>query len=1742
MAPKVNLSAHMFERKVQLAVTAFNKLAALIATVDGGSGAAVAVLTSYQNKADTTYKGIETFIDQYLEAEILPEGLTVEAVMETATNMSDHYDRCTYAIAPSLLSKPDSITPIASSTGISRHSTSFTLPANLSLPQLGIPTFHGEFHKWNDFIGQFRSIIHDCAYLTDIQRLQRLKEALKFPADKLISHLELTEANYQVAMDILHERFNQPNRLQLYHCDGILKLTPLSDRSTDLRSFIDTYNQHANALKSVVKGNISDSLHSMILLSKLNQKIKHRFQSTRTGNTDFPKPDEIIKFLTTYAQNEEAANCLNEPSANFTPRSKPKSDKRPVSLVTDVSDWTCSFCKAKGHALFKCSKFISKSPQERLKIVQNLTLCINCFGKHPKSLCKNPHRCHHCGQSHHTLLHLQRPKSPQQTGTTRSTNTPIDSTPVTKTHSVNTLTTNNGTVSVLPTAFVKISTSKDNFIIVRAILDSASTTSIATSRCCQALKAKRVHNAVNLMGIGSTQTKSLGSTYLTIATTDGEHLITKHPFVVLSQITINTPSMSLDPKIKTRIGRFQLADPSFDVRAPVDLLLGADVTASVILGSAISLGPTLPFLVPTRFGHVVMGQAPVPSTGKTTTYGDSQLPHPADLVSNHVIHQVYSIDVSANTGSTEQSCSNDDLHRLLTQFWEVESVPDTKQSSPDDVACEKIFQNTTERTTSGRYMVSLPFKQEPSALGDSYQIALKRFLLLERKFVRDPNFKSLYTDFMSDYLAHNHMTLASSPAVARYFIPHHGIFKSHGDSKKIRVVFDASAKTTSGLSLNDVLHSGPKLQTLLSDVLSLFRQYRYVFTCDIQQMFRQILVCPQHQVYQAILWRDSPDKPIQVYMLTTVTYGVTTSPYLALRTLAQLVQDEGRNHPKAAQILRHNIFVDDIVAGASAFDETIDLLRDVIALLKRGGFTLKKWSSNNPKILSTINDCDKEPLVTTPFGNMIGLLGMKWSPEKDVFIYNISLKPHVRHAVLTKRIVLSELAQLYDPCGWLAPVLFVAKSFLQRLWLHPFDWDTPLPPEHSNMWAMFRESLADLQSVTVPRLIARDSDNIILHGFCDASTKGYGAVLYVTDPTGSTLLTSKTRVASIKFMSIPRMELCGALLLAQLASHFVNLLSNYLHPSRTHLWCDSKVVLDWIKIPPYQLKLFVANRVTQILEITDPLMWKYVPSQDNPADLASRGATPSTLIHSTLWWSGPPWLRKPPDEWPQLPPDPVSPDVTRELKPPELTLAVTAAPKPLFDHISSWSRLIRVVSLIIKWKYHKQSLTVTQLYSKARIAICYYVQHTALNSLVTRIHSNLPLTREFSRLNPFIDTDNLVKLNGRLAKLDSYTRPIILPKNHPIVDLLIDHFHVCFAHAGVSFILFELSKQYWIISARQRIRSRVHKCTRCFRARPIDKPPFMADLPLSRISPSLPFTCTGMDYAGPFNVRLHHLRKAPIVKVYLCVFVCFTTRAVHLELVQSLTSAAFIDALRKFISRRGTPAHLYSDRGTNFVGAAAILNRTWTKLLSSEESVLHELAMKKVEFHVNPPAAPHQGGLWERAVGSAKYLISRVLGTQVPTVWQLQALFTRVEGILNSRPLIPMSSDPSDITALTPAHFLIGRPLYGAPEPTFDVKSTNLGTSYQLVQALTHRFWARWRVEYLSQLQVRSKWTAQTPPLQVGDIVVINEPNVPPLGWPLGRIVETFPGSDQVVRSAKVRTGTGEYVRPAVKLYRLPSN
>ena len=1257
---------------------------------------------------------------------------------------------------------------------------------------------------------------------------------------------------------------------------------------------------------------------------------------------------------------------------------------------------------------------------------------------------------------------------------------------------------------------VRVKDSRGRFIQARALLDTCSTANFITERFAKSLNLKMQPCSIPVEMMNATTTISKYSIQITFYSMHGQFKKSVRLLTVPS-IAESVPA-EVFPRDSIAIPQnFRLADPQFHIPRPVDILIGSGATLSMLSIGQINLSNNQHdlYLQKTQLGWVVAGGT----------------------------------DVTLSS-ETKQQCHFVDLTKAITKFWEIEEIEVSKPHSFEELECEKHYLENTRRDGTGRYIVRLPFRKATS-LGESRTMALRRFHALEKKLDSDPSLKTEYSSVMHEYITLGHMSLVNHVENDGYFLPHHAVIKTSSSTTKVRVVFDASAKTQNGKSLNDTLMVGPIIQDKIFEHLIRFRSHRYVMTADIEKMYRQILVDECDRKFQQILWRV--DGKIQTFQLNTVTFGVSSAPFLAIRTLHKLADDEKANFPRAVSIIKRDVYVDDLLTGAESL-RSLGLLRDeIISLLKSGGFNIRQWASNDKSILTDLPETSINSKLILDKTSNLKTLGVTWNSENDKISYtvcSITIGEKV-----TKRLILSEIAKIYDPLGLLGPVVLYAKIIMQDVWKSKVGWDESVPSSLYSKWLAFAQQLNLIKDLTIDRylFIPNYYKSIQIHGFCDASEKGYGACLYARscDVNGKVecrLICAKSRVASLKSVTIPRLELCGALTLARL---FKETQDAFKCPAleKVVFWTDSTITLHWLQSSPNLLKTFVAHRVAEVQEKTSIENWRHVRSKDNPADALSRGQSPAEFLQNQLWFQGPSWLRESEDKWPigiqelktELP----------DLK--KVTCFILKVPdNNFYTNFSSYSRLLHISAQCLRAfrsTPYKGLITISEK-REAEIGIIKAIQASQFAQEISLIDNN-PKSK-LANLNPFVDDRGVLRVGGRLRHAnvsEARKYPILLPTHHHVTDLIIRDVHENVYHAGIQMTLNTVRQRFWLLNGRNQVRHIIKHCNRCFKFKAEAANYKMADLPAVRVRGVRPFNDTGVDYCGPLYIKEKKFRNRNKVKIWICIFICLATKAVHIEVVSDMTTEAFLGALRRFIARRGVPATMHSDNGTNFVGASNVLKELFVLIESDEfKQQVYDFTLKKqIDWHFNPPLAPHFGGIWEAAVKSFKHHFRRVIGHTLFTFEEINTFAIEIEAILNSRPICSISSDPNDLQALTPAHFLMGQPLTLLPEDNFLYVPDNRLSSWKMIMKARQDLWRRWHDEYLNELQVRQKWTEKHSNLKAGTIVLIKDKNIPCTRWSLGRIIEAIPSDDGVVRKAIVQTCDSVLERCVRLLCPLPS-
>lgn len=1603
------------------------------------------------------------------------------------------------------------------------------------LPQIVIKPFNGNLSEYHHFLNLFTSVVDKNIKLSACDKLYYLNSFLEGEALDVIKHLPLDGNNYVDALNLLKQRYDNRARLVTHHINSILDIPQITRcTSASLHNLLSVVKQHLGALKNLEQPTSQwDSLLICILQKKLDLYTVRSFYLEQ-DSTEMPTLDSFYKFIEKKAA---ALETLSQASASPTQYERTRRTSLASSFAAakdeKMKKIRCKYCSSHVHRLYACPKFKLATANERNQFINNnKSFCTICLNEH-RDKCKFNFKCTVCKAPHNTLLHLN--------NVDESGHSEHEAHDMPSGSKVGLLCSNKKEV-ILPTVQVQLKAKDGTYIKTRALLDSGSQVSFVLSSLADKIECIKQNEKNTIVGICNGKSQSAEMATITIRSCIDNYNLNANCCIV-NKITDDMPQFYIS-KNKLKIPKnISLADEKFDELAPITILLGCDIFFQALLHQVRPLNLNGPFLISTRFGHVVAGAVP---TQYTSTTNKTSL-----FVTNKVSQTCPVYD--SEPGQLEIN---------LKQFWEAEKVPQVfTETSTEQELAEASFKESIN-LRNGKFQVALPLKQPMTELnlGDSFSSALQRFLNLEKRFLKDSSLYEKYRNFIKEYIELGHAEVYDISKYdlhndAVYFLPHHPVFNEQSKTTKMRPVFDGGMLTKNKISLNDVLLNGPIVQSELFDVLVKFRFPAFTLIADIKQMFRMILIEPNNRALQNILWRDNINSAISCLQLKTVTYGLKSSSFLATRCLLELALRFKNEFPLAAEVLCQQTYIDDIHTGHDDIQVLLKIKEQLIQLLKLGGFELHKWCANDKRLISGIPhdklsfsddiDLNKDELC-------VKTLGLRYNVTSDKLFINCP-ETEIQDKY-TRRQVLSFISKFYDPLGLVGPLFVSSKIILQKICKLHLSWDDELPTDLNEEWKAFAKNLIEMSSIEIKRHIdTRNAHKIELIGYADASNKAYGCSVYlrIVNNDGSVyvnLLCSKSRICPInKDLSTPRLELNSALLLAMLVNKMYNLLKNK-YDLNVYLYLDSMIVLGWLNIEPMRLQAYVANRVIKITELTCNFHWFYVPTDQNPADCISRGVQPHLLQSHSLWWNGPVVLQN--HDFIH-----VKTNVAAQVDLPELKCntnktcsAVNVINK--FNFLTKYSNIDtmkRIMAYVLRFLKNCKlkpneriygNLSPTELEDGLNMIIK-IDQHHNYGVEISSLRASRPVKGSLSSLNCYLDKNQMLRVGGRLQNsMLPYAKmhPIILVKGSNITKLLILKAHKQLMHASQKGILCFLNEKYWLVDALREIKGVIHKCITCFKLKAKNATQLMGSLPKERVCVARPFERVGIDYAGPFTLKFARVRKPVHCKGYVLLFICFVTKAVHIELASNLTTDNFLNCLKRFIARRNKPSQIFCDNASTYKCANTQLQELY-KLQNSDNhrALVHNYTSDQgIEFKFVPAYSPVFAGVWEAGIKNIKYHLKRVVGNCVLTYEEFNTVLIQIEGILNSRPLTKMSSDPNDMSYLTPGHFLTGAPLTCYPEPNVTDKPVNRLSFWKQCTHMQQSFFKQWSKQYLTMLQNRPKWKSEKPNLTVGELVLLKSENISPLKWPMARIVSVYPGKDNKVRALDVKTANGHIIRTSL--------
>ncbi|KAG1661284.1 Cyclin-dependent kinase 8 [Nymphon striatum] len=1260
----------------------------------------------------------------------------------------------------------------------------------------------------------------------------------------------------------------------------------------------------------------------------------------------------------------------------------------------------------------------------------------------------------------------------------------------------------NDSVSLLPTAKVRVRISNsDQWYIATLLFDSGSDRSYVSSELVREVKPQFLRitdTKFSTFGGRSHNSKSkLFDLCVKGSTTEKQ---VKFHVSEVPVICLPLTDPKIDRSILDKFNNLCLADDFTDRRfKKIDILIGQDLFWSLMNGNNFRVNDCNVVAQESVFGWVLSGSSNGGTCSGITLLNISDIPD-----------------------------------NVVKSFWDLESIG-VEDSEPASDAVLKQFCSTVEQAESGRYKVTLPWKKDPPDLLNNKKMAEHMLDRLNKKLDKDPNLKSGYTKALQEMEDNEFIVEIDKVKVAKnnvFYLPHHPHVRESSESTKIRPVFNASFKGSNNVSLNDCLEQGPNLNPTVSEVLIRFRRWRFAVSADVRKAFLQVELNENDQdVHRFLLRSDSGETREMKFV--RVTFGINCSPFL----LSATIRHHLSRFPPSFVIneLSENLYVDDFLSGADSKFEAQELFSQANQVMKGAGMILTKWSSNNSSIIGEDN---KE------LQNFKKVLGMSWDSVSDCFTFVGVDLPDIEVVRYTKRVVLSLIARVFDPLGLVLPFTVTAKFLFQDIWRLGLNWDDDLPSECQESFKRWLIELHTLQEVSVPRQYLQGNWSDIsvaleLHAFGDASLKGYGACVYIRyiksdGQYKSTLVRACARVAPLERKTLPRLELLGALVTAQLLCSVIRDLR--LPPDTNYTcWSDSMVALGWIRSSPSRWKQWVANRVAKIQSLTNLKRWRHIEGIENPADFVTRGVSGVKLVHSVLWWNGPSILHQSGDivtaDQRSIPKIYTNSVVEAERKIEVTGVSLVCVENSQMFQMERWSTLnkaYRVIAWVLRFtsrppKSQRAPSLSENDYIKARLAFVNILQNQYFSQEINNLKSGIKIPKDSKlvKFSPILDDDGFIRVGGRiqLSELAYESKhPLILPRCHGVM-LLVKFIHLFRNHAGVDTMITCLKSEFEIIGVRQIAKAVKKACVSCQKidVRACNEP--TAPLPKARVTKSPVFTVTGIDFAGPIFCS-----DLPNKKYYICLFVCAVVRAIHLELVDSLTSEDFILAFRRFAALKRVPSIVYSDNGKNLVGGQRILSS----------------CSAAPQWRFICPRSPWWGGWWERLVRSVKNGIRKTVGKGCLTKIQLQTCLCEVA---NSRPLTFVGSDVENKPPLTPNHFLAGQGNHGLftrhQEDPDNISSENLCIREQEMLQRQEEFWKVWSSDYLRNLPAAYNKFKKQGNLKVGSVVLIKEDNSPRLKWVVGIVERLHVGRDGIHRSADLRTAAGIRTRAVQRLHNL---
>ena len=1627
----------------------------------------------------------------------------------------------------------------------------------LRLPPLKCETFSGEGKNvsFYTFFSKFHSVVNSRTDISKSVKLTYLTSFLTGYAYKLIQHLQINDDNYDVALKLLEREFLDTDTLKNDHIAKLLNLKPKYDPSyvetkifiNEVRCLVSDLSNFDLDFDTEESGN---TLLSHIVFNKL--PLPFRQELVRKLAKNFPKLSDIfdnyVEIINLLKIKIDKPKDSYIPSHSFQKPVKAEysnvnasqhnvestSSSKKSTSVNYVKN--CKFCATGGHSMYNCMKY--PTFQNRSDRCDELKLCKYCTSQNhlhadcPRNL---NYKCNVCGKKDHISALCP-------TRTCEVSTNYINS----SAHS--------GHTYLLPVITIEVGhgTAKTK---IRCLLDTGSQRSYISDKVLEKLGSvnQLQTQKITINTFIDSADKTFSELCLFVNFFEGGKY--PLPFLVHDSFNLNFSIDGLTSACKNIGSKFNLIESFDSDEILLEGLLGVDCIQylqqcnliTCLGGKAFELhNGVIPF--GNIDGFLYSNQ--LARKYSKATYNKPNLNYNEPNQISDDSYEVNSIvnfilnPIKTNFDPLGGVMSDSQVEHNLDKMFNIESLGITEESSSyDEFHINKFNENVS--FTEGKYHVKLPWNDNINDVKSNYGICKSVVNKVVSKLKNDDlydDYNKVFEQQLADGIIEP-VDLSTINPNDHVWIPHRPVIKQSDQvTTKLRIVLNCSLKINDAPSLNEAAYEGINLVNHLLELLIKIRSDKYFVMSDIKQAFLMIkLSTAEDKNKFSILWIDKTGKLI-AYRYSSIVFGFISSPFI----LQNVIKLHLQNYPNDAcnKILNHNLYVDNLFFTGDNQSTLLDLYNETFQRMMSGGFELRSWVSNCKPLMDKIIEDRRGPSHSSDHEKVLGYI---YEPDTDKLkLSQFNLNDN---NILTKRIVLSNLAKVFDPLGLTLPVTVKGKTFVSKLWKEGYDWDQPLD-ELNSEWLKIQNDLSSLPNLSFPRKAYNGDTSLFI--FCDSSKSTYGFSCYAKCDNSCNLVFAKAKTAPSKSKSLPTLELLSAFLAIKCLDTIIKSLNANIID--INICVDAQIVLSWILTGRVKSKnIFANNRVKEISNLRNDIKlkynldvkFKYIPTEDNPADLLTRGISFKDFKSKfEFWLHGPKFLSTSPFQWP-----------IRTLgclseKDKLLTCnAVINHKLPLLpvERFSNVNKLYRVTAYVFKFiklcrkvktSIQNEIVNATQYWLKYEQSVHFQNEINFLND-----HSVGQIPTNVKNLNLYIDEQSLIRCKGRINKSDfshDIKCPVLLPRFSTLTELIIHDAHDRCKHLGTASTLNFLRKNgYWIPKGRARVKSILSKCILCKKLNSLAyKYPQPTDFIRDKTKFQTPYQHTGIDFTGHVFVKQGNC----VVKMYILIFTCLNIRSIHLELLPSLTCKDFLLAFIRFCNSCNIPSVVYSDNANTFLKSMNILSHSVI-----DNDFDSYLVKNNIKHNKIPLYSAWVGAAWERMIRTIKQCLYKTIGRKHYNYFQFFTLLTDVENCINSRPLTYLNEDSLDV--ITPNAFLkfnTGRSLLMGDLEEDDFPSTGrkeLVDSLLKRESMLDKFKSMWYEEYLLSLREKSKDVYQndwTDRISVGEVVLIRSPIKPRAQWQMARVTELLTGTDGKTRSAKVmRPDHSEGVYSICHLYPL---